>query len=118
MVRITGQKTQEQVPLISFNNSSIFQDVLNFSYVISTPPDMQYGSLNLDGTWTGIVNELIYKNADIGMYLSTVHNGSFLMAHGGFLYMCVPIFSCIRSLHHHIKIQSNTIFKSSKPRPQ
>ena len=36
---------------------------------------MQYGSLNLDGTWTGIVNELIHKNADIGMYLSTVHNG-------------------------------------------
>ena len=49
------------------NHNSIFQDVLNFSFVISTPPDMQYGSLNLDGTWTGIVNELIHKNAEIGM---------------------------------------------------
>ena len=33
---------------------------------------MQYGSLNLDGTWTGIVDELIHKNADIGILIHTV----------------------------------------------
>ena len=44
----------------------IFQDILNLTYELSTPPDMQFGSLNPDGTWTGMINELIHKRADIG----------------------------------------------------
>ena len=49
------------------NDSKVFfQSILNLTYALSTPPDMQFGSLNSDGTWTGMINELIHKRADIG----------------------------------------------------
>ena len=39
---------------------------MNITYHLSTPPDMQFGSMNSDGSWTGMVNELIQNRADIG----------------------------------------------------
>ena len=30
------------------------------------PPDGAYGALKANGSWSGMVNELIQKNADIG----------------------------------------------------
>ena len=43
------------------------QDIMNFTYTLRKPPDGQWGSLTKNGTWTGMVNELLHKKADIGM---------------------------------------------------
>ena len=42
------------------------QDLLNFSYTVNHPPDGQWGSLQSNGTWNGMINELLQKRADIG----------------------------------------------------
>ena len=39
---------------------------MNFTYVVSKPPDMTFGALKPDGNWTGMIGELVYQNADIG----------------------------------------------------
>ena len=44
------------------------QDILNFTYVLKKPPDGQWGSLQSDGTWNGMVRELQDERADIGMF--------------------------------------------------
>ena len=43
------------------------QKVLNFSYTAYPSPDGQWGTLNPDGTWTGVVGELQMKRADIAL---------------------------------------------------
>ena len=42
------------------------QNLLNFTYTAINPPDSQYGSMNDDGTWNGMVGELATDKADIG----------------------------------------------------
>ena len=39
---------------------------MNFTFVASKPPDMTFGALKPDGNWTGMIGELLNKNADIG----------------------------------------------------
>ena len=41
---------------------------MNFTYVVSKPPDMTlgFGALKPDGNWTGMIGELVHQNADIG----------------------------------------------------
>ena len=39
---------------------------MNFTYTLRKPPDGQYGRKNPDGSWNGMVGELISDNADIG----------------------------------------------------
>ena len=41
------------------------QGVLNFTFVLTKPPDGQWGALQSDGTWTGMVRELQEGRADI-----------------------------------------------------
>ena len=41
------------------------QGVLNFTFILTRPPDGQWGSLQSDGTWTGMVRELQEGRADI-----------------------------------------------------
>ena len=40
--------------------------ILNFTYTAINPPDGQYGAINDDGTWNGMVGELARDNADVG----------------------------------------------------
>ena len=39
---------------------------MNFTFAASKPPDMAFGSLNPDGSWTGMIGELMNQNTDIG----------------------------------------------------
>ena len=43
------------------------QDILNFTFTLKRPPDGQWGSKKTDGSWTGMVNLLQTKQADIGL---------------------------------------------------
>ena len=42
------------------------QSVLNFTFTLTKSPDGQWGALQTDGSWTGMVRELQDKRADIG----------------------------------------------------
>ena len=42
------------------------QEILNFTYTLNTPPDNQWGSLQSNGQWNGMINELMQKKIDIG----------------------------------------------------
>ena len=46
----------------------MLQKTLNFTYTIRQPPDGKYGALNAYGYWSGIVNEIVQKRADIGKH--------------------------------------------------
>ena len=39
---------------------------MNFTYKVRKPLDGQFGSLSENNTWTGMINELNQKRADIG----------------------------------------------------
>ena len=40
---------------------------MNFTYKLRRPLDGQWGSLKDNGQWTGMIKELLLKEADIGM---------------------------------------------------
>ena len=40
---------------------------MNFTFVVSKPPDLTFGALKPDGSWTGMIGELINQNADMGI---------------------------------------------------
>ena len=42
------------------------QEIMNFTYTVIEPPDGQYGALQPDGTWNGIVKLLANQDIDIG----------------------------------------------------
>ena len=42
---------------------------MNFTYVVSKPPDGTFGALKPDGNWTGMIGELVNQKADIGKVL-------------------------------------------------
>ena len=44
----------------------IMQEVLNFTYTLRKPTDRQWGSLQSDGSWTGMINEVHQKRIDMG----------------------------------------------------
>ena len=46
------------------------QGVLNFTYSVRLPPDGQWGALQSDGSWSGMVGMLHREIVDIGMHLS------------------------------------------------
>ena len=41
--------------------------LLNFSYTVTSPTDLQWGSMNSDGTWSGMVGQLVTKEVDFGI---------------------------------------------------
>ena len=46
--------------------SFLFQKILNFTYDLTKPPDGQWGSIQSDMSWTGIVGMLTRGDIDIG----------------------------------------------------
>ena len=44
------------------------KDSLNFSYTVTKPSDGNWGSLNSDGTWTGMIGGLHRREIDLGNY--------------------------------------------------
>ena len=43
------------------------QELMNFTYTAIEPPDGQYGALEPDGTWNGIVKLLANQDIDVGV---------------------------------------------------
>ncbi len=46
------------------------QDVLNFKYNLTTPPDGEWGADSGNGSWTGMVGMLQRRDIDIGTHCS------------------------------------------------
>ncbi|XP_078656020.1 glutamate receptor-like [Branchiostoma floridae x Branchiostoma belcheri] len=44
-------------------------DLIGFDFIIKKPADMKYGSLREDGTWTGMVGELVRREIDMALGL-------------------------------------------------
>ena len=42
---------------------------LNFSYIVSSPPDREWGGIQSDGSWSGMVGQLATKSVDFGMHI-------------------------------------------------
>ncbi|XP_007548171.1 glutamate receptor ionotropic, delta-2 isoform X4 [Poecilia formosa] len=45
---------------------------LGFKYEIYVAPDHKYGSLQSDGQWNGLMGELVFKRADVGLSALTI----------------------------------------------
>ncbi|XP_076859711.1 glutamate receptor ionotropic, delta-2 isoform X2 [Brachyhypopomus gauderio] len=45
---------------------------LGFKYEIYVAPDHKYGSQQADGTWNGLIGELVFKRADVGISALTI----------------------------------------------
>ncbi|KAJ0019776.1 hypothetical protein NQD34_007345 [Periophthalmus magnuspinnatus] len=45
---------------------------LGFKYEIYVAPDHKYGSLQSDGHWNGLMGELVFKRADVGLSALTI----------------------------------------------
>uniref|UniRef100_A0A8C5LYS9 Glutamate receptor n=1 Tax=Leptobrachium leishanense TaxID=445787 RepID=A0A8C5LYS9_9ANUR len=45
---------------------------LGFKYEIYIAPDHKYGSAQADGTWNGLIGELVFKRADMGISALTI----------------------------------------------
>ena len=48
------------------------QEIMNFTYSVIEPPDGQYGALQPDGTWNGIIKLLANQDIDIGLTAFTI----------------------------------------------
>ncbi|XP_071946218.1 glutamate receptor ionotropic, kainate 1-like [Antedon mediterranea] len=48
------------------------QEEMNFTYDLELVPDANYGSMNEDGVWIGMVGELVYGRADIAVAPFTI----------------------------------------------
>ena len=59
---IITSETNRTIMLQSF----LFQKILNFTYALTKPPDGQWGSLQSDMSWTGMVGMLNRGEIDIG----------------------------------------------------
>ena len=46
----------------------IFQQILNFTYDLTKPPDGQWGSIQPDNSWSGLVGMLMAEEIDMGRY--------------------------------------------------
>ena len=44
----------------------ILQQILNFTYDLTQPPDGQWGAIQSDGSWSGLVGMLMRGEIDIG----------------------------------------------------
>ena len=49
-----------------------FQQILNFTYDLTKPPDGQWGSIQPDNSWSGLVGMLMAEEIDMGMFSDNV----------------------------------------------
>ena len=61
-------------------NNFVSQEIMNFSYTLIKPPDGNWGSIQPDGSWNGMVNLLAKQDIDIATTDFTVtHERSAVM---------------------------------------
>ena len=46
----------------------LYQDLMNFTYTVTEPPDGKWGAIRPDGTWSGMVGMLQEKQVDFCKY--------------------------------------------------
>ena len=66
---LTGPGTYKMYGMFAevFDN---LQEVMNFTYTLIKPPDGQWGAIQSDGSWSGLVGLLASGEIDIGMFVS------------------------------------------------
>ena len=52
----------------------IFQQILNYTYDLTKPPDGQWGAIQPDGSWSGLVGMLIRQEIDMGKLCDIILN--------------------------------------------
>ena len=64
----TGPLTYKMTGMFAevFDN---LQEIMNFTYTLIKPPDGQWGSIQPDGSWSGMVGLLVSGKIDIGSVL-------------------------------------------------
>ena len=63
------QSDSDQIILDRGIFAEVFNELtklLNFSYTTIVPPDGEWGALKDDGTWSGMVGQLLTKSVDMG----------------------------------------------------
>ena len=50
----------------SYNVNLYPQKQLNFTYKLRKPKDMNWGALSADGSWNGMIKELLLEEQDMG----------------------------------------------------
>ena len=50
---------------LSITFAFIVKEILNFTSVLSKPPDGKWGGKNPDGSWNGMVSQLMMNKSDI-----------------------------------------------------
>ena len=52
----------------------MFQQILNYTYDLTKPPDGQWGAIQPDGSWSGLVGMLIRQEIDMGKLCDIILN--------------------------------------------
>ena len=47
-------------------------NLLNFTFTVTSPLDKQYGGKKSDGTWSGMIGQLVEEEVDIGNFPNLV----------------------------------------------
>ena len=69
MFVIVSYDEKNELKLVEGIFVDIFKELsnlLNFTYEVTSPSDNQWGAINSDGTWSGMVGQLVRKEVDIG----------------------------------------------------
>ena len=82
------------------------QYILNFTFTVTKPPDGQWGGLQSDGTWTGMIRELQDERADIGntdkgLSNTCIIHAYFLFSYNFFCCLSSQKSSCYIFRNHH-----------------
>ena len=93
------------------------QYILNFTFTVTKPPDGQWGGLQSDGTWTGMIRELQDERADIGntdkgLSNTCIIHAYFLFSYNFFCCLSSQKSSCYIFRNHHRKLQCIVYQKS------
>ena len=77
------------------------QEIMNFTFTLIQPPDMQYGALQADGSWSGMVNLLQNHQVDFAITFAVTQARSEVIS------FALPILQVYQSLF--IQNPSNTL---------
>ena len=47
-------------------------NLLNFTFTVTSPLDKQYGGKKSDGTWSGMIGQLVEEEVDVGNFPNLV----------------------------------------------
>ena len=101
MIPIQGQPGYFQMEGMNAEVFFALQEIMNFTITLIQPPDMQWGALQADGSWSGMVNLLHTQQIDFATDFQVTHARSEV----------ITFAQPIRETYHSLFIQnpSNTL---------